>query len=163
MNTDEVAERNDGAEEESGRDWSQLPADMVRLCASRLDCNVDPMNMSFQCTAWRAALGRTVRDIQLPWMLIPYRRTCLLQPDILRCAHFFCFLSKRLEWLRYLGRQLIHLLALYAQHFSHLSCLAHSWHFLGLVHLFSHVSVYWVIFLLFDQLRGHSCMHSRIQ
>jgi hypothetical protein len=50
--------QGDGDEEEveSVRDWSRMPADMVRFCASLLDCNVDRMNMSAQCTAWRSAL-----------------------------------------------------------------------------------------------------------
>ncbi|RLM54248.1 hypothetical protein C2845_PM10G12720 [Panicum miliaceum] len=66
---------------------------MVREFVSLLDCNLDRMNVAAQCTSWRDALGHDMRARQLPWMLVPYRRTCLLHPDVMRRADFFCFLS----------------------------------------------------------------------
>jgi hypothetical protein len=80
---------------EEVRDWSVLQPDLVRSCAERLDCNVDRMNMSGQCKAWLGALGFNMREKQLPWMLVPYRRTSWLNPSVISRAHFFCFLSHR--------------------------------------------------------------------
>jgi hypothetical protein len=78
---------------EEVRDWSVLPADLVLTCAERLDCNVDRANMSTQCKLWLKALGIRVRARQLPWMLVPYRRSSLLSATAISRAHFFCFLS----------------------------------------------------------------------
>jgi hypothetical protein len=77
------------------RDWSCMPPDLVRSCAEMLDCNVDRMNMRGQCTSWLQALGVPLREQQLPWMLVPFRRTTWLNPVVIRRAHFFCFLSRR--------------------------------------------------------------------
>ncbi|CAO2145834.1 unnamed protein product [Urochloa humidicola] len=44
------------ASQEEERDWSELPADLVRKCAGRLQCDQDRMNMQLQCRAWRQAI-----------------------------------------------------------------------------------------------------------
>jgi hypothetical protein len=68
--------QSDATVVDASRDWSELPRKMVRAFVSLLDCNLDRMNVAAQCTSWRDALGHDMRARQLPWMLVPYRRTC---------------------------------------------------------------------------------------
>ncbi|CAL4934501.1 unnamed protein product [Urochloa decumbens] len=77
------------------RDWSGLPPDVASLFAGRLRCNVDRANMQLQCRRWHATVSQLPECTQLPWMLVPSRRSFLPQNSILSKAQFFCFLSGR--------------------------------------------------------------------
>ncbi|CAO2187944.1 unnamed protein product [Urochloa humidicola] len=77
------------------RDWSEMPADLVRKCAGFLQCEEDRMNMQLQCKAWRRAISPIPHCMQLPWMLVPCRLFGVLPSTVVRRAHFFCFLSAR--------------------------------------------------------------------
>jgi hypothetical protein len=61
-----------GGDHEEVRDWSLLPADLVRSCSKLLDCNVDRANMIAQCSSWLPAIGSSMSQKQLPWMLVPH-------------------------------------------------------------------------------------------
>ena len=75
--------------------WSELPPDLVRRCASHLPCDEDRVGMKLQCRAWRDAMRGMPRSLQLPWMLVPLRRTAIVRAGEIRRATFFCFLSAR--------------------------------------------------------------------
>lgn len=76
--------------------WAELPSDIVAEIARRLACLADRVHMSTMCrgwrAGWRAASRLPPRTPQLPWLLLPYRRTRILPPHIARRASFFCVL-----------------------------------------------------------------------
>ncbi|CAL4983092.1 unnamed protein product [Urochloa decumbens] len=77
------------------RDWAALLEDIVDMFAGRVDCNVDRANMAMQCQSWRDTVDSLPERIQLPWMLVPYRRSSFMPHNVMMRGLFYCFLSGR--------------------------------------------------------------------